>query len=155
MAVRPYKPIKRRDARSPKGVVAQALVEAGGPRKLAGTLQRGRSTLHAYGDPDHPTHAPFDAVCDLVASGATAPVQHLCAVAGGTFTPGRPLPDPFPVLAARASKAHGDLTARIVDALADSTISASERAAILVDLDTEIELLVAARTRLAKDGEPS
>lgn len=149
---RRYRPIKPRVYGADKTAIADGLVEAGGPAALVQRMKRKRSVIHAYADPDHPTHAPFDAVCDLVKAGARAPVLHLCALAGGAFAPGAPASESFSALVSRASTENGAFVGQVLAALGDGRIEPGERSKLLHDLDAEIATLMSARAKLASDG---
>ena len=149
MRFRPYKPSR---GPSPKSAIAAGMIEAGGPAALVGRLKRKRSVVYAYADPDHKTHAPFDAVCDLVAAGARAPVAHLAAIAGGVFMPGRQEAGSLVDLLSRAARAAGETQARAIASLADGKIDAVEGADLAETIDREIAALTGARAQLDGRG---
>lgn len=146
---RPYKPVA---AASAKAAISRGIAEAGGPRAVVLRMKRRKSAVYAYGDADHPTHAPFDAVCALVQAGATAPVEHLAMLAGGFFVAASAPREQFAALFSRAARQRGDMEAQTLDALADGVIDARERGALVDALGQQIAALNAARARLLREG---
>ena len=149
---RPYKPLQ---PGSPKATIASAMIEVGGPGAVAERMRRKRSVVYAYGDPDHPTHAPFDAVCELVKAGARAPIEFLAGLAGGSFTAAETPQEHFAVLVERAARERGVLDAQTISALADGTIDARERGALADGFGRHIAALNAVRARLISEGSES
>ena len=144
---------------SPEAVVGQTYAQIkGGATTIADLLQRAKSTVYAYAEPrtapEHVAIAWAD-ICRIVQfSGATAPAEHLAALAGGGFVP--PLDeatDTLSELHALSADAFGKLTADIIRALEDETVCARERVVILKALTATLRPLLQAYALLTEQDQ--
>lgn len=144
-----FKPNIPRAYGSAKEVTGRALASAGGVKRLAALLGRSPSVVHAYTDPKHATHIPYDKVRTLTQEGAVAFVEDLCALAGGLFVPGTPSNAPLHDLAGRSSIEVAQFVAELLAATRDARICDRERSILLANIDDALRLLIACRVQVA------
>jgi hypothetical protein len=140
--------MKVREPGSTKDVVTRT-VEQAGAKRAAFLLDRSKTTVYAYGDPDEPDQISFDQMRRLVAgSRATAPAEDLASLAGGFFVPGEIEEDCLHKLAARSVKEWGEAIAAIFAACQDP----ARRSDALRELDEAMRAVVCVRVHLADGG---
>ena len=144
---------------SPEAAIASTFAQVkGGAATIADLLGRSKSTVYAYTEPrTAPEHVAISwaDVCRIVQfSGATAPAEHLAALAGGAFVaPLDESSDTLSELHALSADAFGRLTADVIRALDDETVCGRERVLILQALTATLRPLLQAHALLTQQDQ--
>lgn len=82
---------KARDYGTVKETIGRLVAAAGGYKRVAQLLDRGKSVVYGYFDPDSQTEISFASVVKITKfTGATQAAEMLAHEAGGVFMPGIP-----------------------------------------------------------------
>jgi hypothetical protein len=134
---------------SAKEVTSRAISQGGGVARVAHMLGKGRSVTHAYSDPTHPTHIPYDKVRRMTEAKIPAFVEDLCSVAGGAYMPASPTNEALHMFAARGSVEITGFMAGLLTATADQNLGKVEGAALLEQIDAGLRYFIQCRVQLA------
>jgi hypothetical protein len=80
-----FRPVKRRDADTPKGAISDLFEQVGGVKEVQVRLGVGKSQAYAYTDPQAHEELSFARVAALTGPGASAAAEYLASRAGGVF----------------------------------------------------------------------
>lgn len=156
MSFRAQKP--RRHGSPEACIVATYEQVPGGAAAVGDLLGKSRATIYGYTEPSSSEeHVAINwaDVCRIVQfCGATAPAEHLAALAGGAFVaPLDESTDTLSELHALSADAFGKLTADIIRALEDETVCGRERVLILQALTATLRPLLQAHALLTQQDQ--
>lgn len=80
-----FKPMKRREADTPKAVVSDLFDQVGGVKEVQIRLGVGKSQAYAYTDPQSPEELSLARAAALTSPGAPAVAEYFAYRAGGVF----------------------------------------------------------------------
>jgi hypothetical protein len=140
---------------SAKGVAQRSANEIGGPKGVAFRLGLKRSRVHQLLAATEPSQMLHAQVRELVKAGARAPVEDLCALAGGAFLPGDAPISSLSQLTSTSLVEHSHFVSCVLLALADGHLSADERCAILRAIDDAVRALIGARQLVEQQDVPA
>jgi len=153
---------KHRDYGTVKETIGRLVEGAGGYKRVAQLLDRGKSVVYGYFDPDASQEISFASVVKITKfTGATQAAEMLAHEAGGVFMPGVP-EHAAPDLARFANmivNESGDVVTAIVNALSPDSalpgdLTPAEAAQTLKEVDELIHALVASRPGIARRAAP-
>lgn len=112
-----FRPMKRREADTPKGVVSDLFDQVGGVKEVQVRLGIGKSQAYAYTDPQSPEELSFARAAALTTPSSPAAAEYLASRAGGIFCalPGATGGCPM-TLTADAVREHGEAVAAALEA---------------------------------------
>jgi len=145
-----FRPYKEREYGTSEAVITALVDQAGGIKRAAFLLDKTPSQVTGYTEAKPDSHLSYRSVRILVgATGATAPVEDLAALAGGYFMPGVREDDrTFSEVIARSAEEWGSFAGLIMRHLADGRFDKLERMDALRGLDTLIRAMATARSKL-------
>lgn len=138
--------MKRRIYGTPAEIIRRAVDELGGLEEAGLVLGLGHSRVAVFTDPNADGDGiPYARVRQLVRAGAKAPVEDLCALAGGSFQPGGAGSACPKAAAARSAKEYGEWLAAM--------FSGAPTPDQLRELDDVIRALTETRVALMAAGK--
>lgn len=105
---------KFRSYASVKEVLHRAFHELGGFKRVGDLIRARKSKAYRFTDPNSTADLGFAAVCELVRCGSRAPVEYLCALAGGAFHPGEQSNEDLDSLAVRCLQRNTGFLAAVI-----------------------------------------
>ena len=152
----PARPTSDHDRAALKGACDRAVKRAGGVTALANLTRVKVAALSKYGNGCEPDHfMPLDVAADAdMVAGAPVILSALAAIEGFAVVS---LPSPVPPggpttgMVGNLIKESGEVSAAVLAAMADGTITPNERAAIATEIDEALTALW--RIRAALNGE--
>jgi hypothetical protein len=131
-----------------KGATRRSVERAGGGTALAAHTRVEPPALSKYAAPHEDAFVPIDVACDAdMAAGAPVILSAMAATLGFRLVPieGEPAPAIGPAMVGRLIRETGDVSAAVLEALADGRITPAERRAIAVEIDEALVAMFALR----------
>lgn len=148
-----FSPVKPREYGTTKDVVGRAIAEAGGAKTVMALLDRSQSVVYAYADPlAERADLTVDQARKLTQfANAKAFAEDFAKLAGGAFLPGtNGEKDSWAAIGALCGKDGAEFQARLLFALSDGAISATEHRALEKETDDLLRAVLEARAKLAE-----
>lgn len=148
-----FRPMKRREADTPKGVVSDLFDQVGGIKEVMFRFDIGKSQAYAYSDPTTNEQISFARVVSLTSPTSPAAAEYLASRAGGVFCalPGATGGCPM-TLTADAVREHGEAVAAALEAQGKQLTPAA-RAKVRKELEESICAQVALLRHFDNDTE--
>jgi hypothetical protein len=122
-----FRPMKRREADTPKGAISDLFDQVGGVKEVQVRLGVGKSQAYAYTDPQSPEELSFARAAALTGPGASAAAEYLASRAGGVFCALPAGPGGCPMaMTADAVREHGEAVAAALEALTGKPTAAAK-----------------------------
>lgn len=147
-----FKPVKRREADTPKGAVSDLFDQVGGVKEVVVRLGIGKSQAYAYTDPQAPEELSVARAAALTTPGAPAMAEYFASRAGGVFCALPQTAGECPMtMSADSARESGEAVAKALEALTSKAVAPGGKAKVVKEIDEAICAFAALRRHFVED----